>query len=89
MSWVITVISPRQALDICFPTINDTDMRNSYNPVPTEHRFATDSNGEKRKDGKILDAKSSQLKTWLDETPKQEPWTSISYYARDSQKGSK
>ena len=86
---MITVTSPRQALDICFPVVNDTDMRNSNNAIPTEHEFATPSGSEKRKDGKILDAKSSQLKYWLDETPKQEPWTSISYYARSSQKGSK
>ena len=89
MSWVITVTSPRQALDICFPIIDDTDMRNSYKPIPSEHEFATYSDAEKRKDGKILDTKSPQLKNWLDETPKQESWTSISYYARDSQKGSK
>ena len=89
MSWVVTVISPGQALNICLPTINDTDTRNSYNPIPTEHKIATYSGAEKPKDGKILDAKSPQLKNWLDETPKQEPWTSVSYYARDSQKGSK
>ena len=89
MSWVITVISPRQAPDVYFPIINDTDMRNSYDPIPKEHGFATYSSAEKRKDCKPLDAKSSQLKLWLDETPKQEPWTTISYYARDSQKGSK
>lgn len=86
---MITVISPRQALDTCIPIINDTDMRNSYNSNPTDHELATPSGAEKRKDGKLRDTKSPQLSNWLDEIPKQEPWTSVGYYARDSQKGSK
>ena len=69
--------------------MSDADMETIYRPNQTEHGYVTNSGAEKSKDRKFPDANTSHIQRWLDETPKEEPWTSTSYYARDSQKDSK
>ena len=67
----------------------DADMRTFYRINQKEHGYVTSFGTDKSKDRKSLGANTSHVQKWLDETPKEEPWTSTSYYARDSQKDSK
>ncbi len=64
-------------------------MRPVHSKIQTEHGHVAGSGAEKRKDRNILDANNSRMQRWLDETPKEEPWTSVSYQAKESKKDSK
>lgn len=67
----------------------DADMTCIYRTDRGEHGYVTNFGADKSKDRKSPEANTSHIQRWLDETSKEEPWTSTSYYARDTSKDSK
>ena len=86
---MMTLTKHRKALLPYLHKVVDADVRNTYRKSRTQHNHLKDSNAEKKENSEDLDATPAQIKRWLDESPEEEPWTGMSYRARNMQKDGK
>ena len=79
----ISLMDPREPLLLCISNPSAADIMKTYRSVHTKDNNRTGFGVESEKH-KSHELSSSPMQRWLDETPKEQPWTSTSYHAKGS-----